>query len=200
DDPRVQQLRGRLQRALLATELLAQGTPMLAAGDEFGHTQGGNNNPYCQDNATTWIAWDKLDADLLAFTERVLALRRQALPLANRWYDGLTDARGLHDLTWLRADGKPLQGDEWRQFGQQVLACLIGKPGRAQAPLLWLVNGSTGDVEFILPAGVWQGVLDTSHPRGLATWQGQGEIHLSVAARSILMLAAAGSKIDLENL
>jgi pullulanase/glycogen debranching enzyme len=57
----VLRLRRRLQRALLATLLLSQGTPMLAAGDELGHTQGGNNNPYCQDNATTWIDWQQAD-------------------------------------------------------------------------------------------------------------------------------------------
>jgi pullulanase/glycogen debranching enzyme len=61
-DPAVLQLRARLQRALLSCTLLAQGTPMLCAGDELGHTQGGNNNPYCQDNPTTWIAWPEADA------------------------------------------------------------------------------------------------------------------------------------------
>ena len=197
DDPAVNELRARLQRALLTTALLAQGTPMLAAGDEIGHTQGGNNNPYCQDNETTWITWDRLDADLLAFTQRVLALRHQALPLGNRWYDGLTDAKGLHDLTWLHADARPLHGDEWREPGRQTLACLIGKPGRAQAPLLWLINGSAAATQFTLPSGVWQAVLDTSHPRGAAHWQGQGEARLAVAARSMLVLAAAGSTIKL---
>ena len=62
-DPAVLALRARLQRALLATVLLSQGTPMLAAGDELGHSQGGNNNPYCQDNATTWIDWAAADTD-----------------------------------------------------------------------------------------------------------------------------------------
>ena len=197
DRPEVNALRGRLQRALLATQLLAQGTPMLAAGDELGHTQGGNNNPYCQDNPTTWIAWGEADQDLIAFTERVLALRRQALPLGNRWYDGLTDSRGLHDLSWLRADATPLQGDAWHQPGEQVLGCLIGKPGRAAAPLLWLTNGSASEVQFRLPGGVWQAVLDTSHPRGLAHWQGQGERSITLGPRSILVLAAAGHKIGL---
>ncbi len=197
DDAGVNLLRGRLQRALLATQLLAQGTPMLAAGDELGHTQGGNNNPYCQDNETTWIDWDRADTDLVAFTERVLALRRQALPLANRWYDGLADAQGARDLSWLRADAKPLHGDEWRHGGQQTLACLIGKPGRAAAPLLWLINGSAVDVEFTLPPGVWQGLLDTSHPRGGAPGLGAGAATATVASRSLLVLGAEGCKITL---
>ncbi len=72
DDPAVQALRGRLQRALLASTLLAQGTPMLAAGDELGHRQRGNNNPYCQDNELTWIDWLAADADLIEFTARLI--------------------------------------------------------------------------------------------------------------------------------
>ena len=197
EDPQVNALRGRLQRALLATQLLAQGTPMLAAGDELGHTQGGNNNPYCQDNEITWIAWDRIDADLMAFTQRVLELRRQALPLGSRWYDGLADAQGVQDLTWLRADAKPLHGDEWRQAGQLALACLIGKPGRAAAPLLWLINGSAAEVQFTLPAGAWQALLDTSHPLGMAQGPGQGDAKAAVGARSMLVLGAVGCKIKL---
>jgi glycogen operon protein len=190
-------VRGRLQRALLATTLLALGTPMLAAGDELGHTQGGNNNPYCQDNPTTWIDWSSADADLVAFTARVLALRRQALPLGNRWYDGLTDRLGLHDIAWLRADGTPLHGHEWRHADNQVLGCLIGQPARARAPLLWLINGAANDTEFRLPAGVWQGVLDSTDPLGVARWHGQGETALALPAHSMLLLAAAGNRFDL---
>ncbi|MEQ1808244.1 MAG: glycogen debranching enzyme GlgX, partial [Burkholderiaceae bacterium] len=196
-DAMVKRTRSRLQRALLTSALLSQGTPMLAAGDELGHTQGGNNNPYCQDNETTWIAWGRIDADLLAFTQRVLALRRQALPLGNRWYDGLADSQGLSDLTWLRADAEPLHGDEWRQPGQQALACLIGKPGRAAAPLLWLINGNATDVEFTLPPGAWQALLDTSHPQGLALGPGPGDAKVRVGPRGMLVLGAEGCKIEL---
>ena len=67
-DPVVTERRARLKRALLATLLLAQGTPMLAAGDELGHSQGGNNNPYCQDNSITWINWALADRSLIDFT------------------------------------------------------------------------------------------------------------------------------------
>ncbi len=193
----VNALRGRLQRALLATQLLAQGTPMLAAGDEIGHTQRGNNNPYCQDNDITWIAWERGDADLLAFTQRVLALRRHALPLGNRWYDGLADDSGAHDLAWQCADGAPLHGDDWSQPGQLTLACLIGKPGRAAAPLLWLINGSDAAVEFALPPGSWQALLDTSHARGMAQGPVPGDPRATVAPRSMLVLGAQGCKITL---
>ncbi len=194
-NPVVNALRGRLQRALLATTLLAQGTPMLCAGDELGHTQRGNNNPYCQDNETTWIDWSQADTDLVVFTARVLTLRREAMPFGNHWYSGLTDPLGLHDLAWLQADGSPLQGLAWQDPTSQVVGCLIGQPGGAKAPLLLLVNPEHADHPFMLPAGVWQALLDSSHPRGLAVWHGQGEVPFTLPAHSLVLLAAAGASI-----
>ena len=198
DDVAVNALRARLQRAILATNLLAQGTPMLCAGDELGHTQNGNNNPYCHDSEITWIDWSRADADLIAFTSRVCALRRLAQPFANRWYSGLTDPLGLHDLTWITRTGEPLQGGAWADASTRVLGCLIGEPGRAAAPLLLLVNAGADDTSFMLPAGVWQVLLDTTHARGVGAWYGQGETALPLPAGSLLLLAAAGAGIRLE--
>ncbi len=192
DDPVVLQLRGRLQRALLATTLLAQGTPLLCAGAELGHTQHGNNNPYCQDNPTTWLDWAQADDDLTAFTVRVLQLRRALLPLGNHWYSGLTDPLGLHDLTWLEPDGRLVNGDAWQDPTAQALGCLIGQPGRARAPLLLLVNAAHHTIPFLLPAGVWTALLDTHHPRGETRWQGQGEAPFGLAPNSLVLLAVAG--------
>ena len=169
---------------------------MLCAGSELGHTQGGNNNPYCQDNSITWLDWSDADADLLAYVARVLELRHAALPLANHWYSGLTDGLGLHDLAWLEPDGSPLQGDAWRNPGSRALGCLIGRPGRATAPLLLLVNAGTEPQSFQLPAGVWQALLDSADPRGHTHWHGQGEVALEVAAHSLLLLAAAGAGVQ----
>ena len=195
DDPQVNALRGRLQRALLATTLLAQGTPMLCAGDELGHSQRGNNNPYCQDNEITWIDWSQADDDLIDFTAWVISLRRQLLPFGNHWYSGLSDTLGLHDLFWRQGDGEPLDGKAWQQPSERVLGCLIGRPGRAQAPLLLLVNPEGADQDVMLPAGVWQAVLDTAHPRGLTRWQGQGDTLLRLPAHSLMLLAAAGTAL-----
>ncbi|MDE2629282.1 MAG: glycogen debranching protein GlgX [Burkholderiales bacterium] len=197
DDSAVNALRRRLQRTLLATTLLAQGTPMLCAGDELGHSQGGNNNPYCHDSPTTWIDWSTADADLAAYTARVILLRRAAQPFANRWYSGLTDPLGLHDLTWLTGAGQPLRGDAWRDPDERVLGCLIGQPGSAAAPLLMLINASAEDRAFLLPAGVWEVLLDSTHPKGLGSWQGQGEVPLPLPSTSLLILAAAGAGIRL---
>ena len=194
-DAAVNQLRGRLQRALLACTLLSQGTPMLCAGDELGRSQGGNNNPYCQDNSTTWMDWAGADADLAAFVARVLELRRVAQPFGTQWYSGLTDPLGLHDLAWLEPDGTALQGGAWSNPLARALGCLIGRPGRARAPLLLLVNAGQQAQSFRLPAGVWQALLDSADLRGHARWHGQGETLLEVAAHSLQLLAAAGSGV-----
>ena len=197
DDAAITRLRARLARAVLATNLLAQGTPMLSAGDELGHTQDGNNNPYCHDGPVTWIDWSTADDDLIAFTARAIALRRVAQPFANRWYSGLTDPLGLHDLAWLSRAGEPLRADDWSDSSERVLGCLIGEPGRAAAPLLLLVNANAQDSGFRLPAGVWEVVLDSTHPRGVGSWHGQGEVELPLPAGSLLLLAAAGANIKL---
>jgi glycogen operon protein len=192
-DPAVTELRCRLQRALLATTLLAQGTPMLCAGDETGHTQDGNNNPYCQDNPTTWINWASEDEDLIHFTARVLSLRRHIQPFRNHWYSGDSDAQGVADLTWLQADGSAMEGAAWNHQGQYLLGCLIGHPGRAKLPVVLLFNPGAHDADFVLPPGNWQSVLDTSHRRGTSTWVGSGRSPICVPAHSLVMLASAGT-------
>ncbi len=190
EDPVVNVLRARLQRALLATTLLAQGTPMLCAGDELGHSQHGNNNPYCQDNETTWLGWAQADPTLVAFTARVLAVRRQTLPLGQHWYSGVPDAHGKVDLSWLRSDGGGMHGSDWHNPSDCALACLIGEPGRSAMPLLLLVNPHEEDRQFALPKGTWQVLLDTLHPDGAHPdhWQGQGQY--TASAHCLVLLIA----------
>jgi glycogen debranching enzyme len=193
DDPEVLAVRGRLQRALLATVLLAQGTPMLAAGDELGHGQRGNNNPYCQDDETTWIDWASADEPLIGFTARVIALRRRWLPLAERWYSGLPDVHGRHDLTWLRRTGEPLTADEWNNRTSRILGALIGAPGRTTEPLLLLVNARDEDTGFHLPPGDWHAVLDTAQLDGGSDWRREGADEFPLRARSLVLLFDAAA-------
>ena len=191
DDPEVLQRRSRLQRALLATVLLSQGTPMIAGGDEIGHSQGGNNNPYCQDNEITWIDWSLADRPLQRFTARLLALRRQWLPLRPAWYTGLTDAHGLHDLTWLRRGGSALVDADWQQSASRVIGALIGAPGRGDRSLLMLFNAEPDGVDFRLPPGDWQPLLDTADD---AVGQPDDDLvrdTFRLAARSVALLAGA---------
>ena len=78
-----------------------------------------------------------------------------------------------------------------------MFGCLIGAPGRAAAPLLLLVNADAQDSSFLLPAGVWQVILDSTHARGLGAWQGQGETPFALPAGCLMLLAAAGAGIKL---
>src|SRR5262249_31001769 len=110
DDPAIIALRQRQMRNLLATLLLSQGTPMILAGDEFGHTQRGNNNAYCQDNEISWLEWDALNEAGQAQTAfvRRLSMLRQAFPILRRgrfltaeWNEELQ----VKDVTWINASG-----------------------------------------------------------------------------------------------
>ena len=179
-DPNVLALRGRLQRALLATTLLAQGIPMLSAGDELGHTQRGNNNPYCQDNEITWIDWARADEDLITFSARMIALRRDALPFADAWVDA--------ELIWTGGDDRPLDEKAWNDTGHRAFGALIPRPGRATASLLLLFNASSHDLAFVLPHGRWSALLDSVDPRGESSWRGDASTPFPLRAHSVAVL------------
>jgi glycogen operon protein len=164
---------------------------MIAAGDELGHSQGGNNNPYCQDNETTWIDWAHADADLIEFTAHVLTLRRTLMPLAARWYTGLPNARGLHDLAWLRRTGEPMKPEHWDNRMSRILAAWIGVPGRHGSPLLLLFNARDVDATFDLPAGNWVAELDTTAADGRSTWRRGAADNYLLGARSVVLLRDA---------
>ncbi|MBX3670486.1 MAG: glycogen debranching protein GlgX [Rhodocyclaceae bacterium] len=195
EDAAINERRGRVKRALLATVLLAQGTPMLAAGDELGHSQGGNNNPYCQDNATTWLDWSRADAGLIAYTARLARLRRAAGLHAECWYDGLPDRHGLPDLSWLDAHGDVIAHDAWHVPDRHVLGCLMGRPARCKAPLLLLINSHDVATEFSLPGGVWQVLLASAGEPAAAGWH-EGRRALPLPAHSLVLLGAAGHDLD----
>ena len=200
-DPEVNALRARLKRALLATVLLAQGTPMLAAGDELGHSQGGNNNPYCQDNPITWINWPRADQSLIEFTAHVLALRRRLLPLGLRWYTGLPDRDGDVDLAWLRRTGEEMTPEHWNNRMSRILGAWIGLPGRGGAPLLLMVNGRDADAHFKLPPGDWVAELDTTRPDGRSSWRRTGakaDDCYDLRGRSLALLRDARADTDPE--
>ena len=175
-DPAVLALRARLQRALLATLLLAQGTPMLAAGDELGHSQGGNNNPYCQDNPTTWIDWSTADPALIDFCARLIALRRSLQPLADVWH-------GEADLHWQRSDGAALSHADWHDPAHRAIGVRIARPARTAQALLLLFNPGDRELEFQLPPGRWQVLLDSS--AGAPPWPAADGM---VPARSVRLL------------
>ena len=170
DDAAVVRTRRRVQRAMLATLLLAQGTPMLTAGDEIGNSQQGNNNAYCHDNALGWLDWQQADADLLAFTQSVLALRRDEPALRHpRWFQHAPCAAGERSVAWLTPAGQAMQVHDWHDAGQHAFACRIdASPADAAAGqtgcchLLVAFNPETQAQAFTLPPGHWEVALDTT--------------------------------------
>ena len=127
DDLVVLELRTRQQRNLIATLLLSQGVPMVLAGDEIGRTQGGNNNPYNQDNETSWVDWADADVDLLAFTRQAIRLRReQPVFRRRRWLEGRTVREpGVGDSAWFTPDGHEMSDAHWGQDFAKALAVLL---------------------------------------------------------------------------
>jgi glycogen operon protein len=164
DDPHVMQARARHRRTLLAATLLSLGTPMLLAGDELGHTQGGNNNAYCQDNATTWLRWDDVAQHETAFVARVIALRKrlEALQAAGWWRGHASDSGSGPVARWALPDGTPLQAADWDapEGGPMSVTLQADTP---QA-LVLLLNPSCEAQAFELPPGTWRLALDTAHP------------------------------------
>ncbi|AEV85579.1 glycogen debranching protein [Actinoplanes sp. SE50] len=119
DDPDVVALRARQQRNLLVTLMLSQGVPMLLAGDEFGRTQGGNNNAYCQDNEISWVDWSlaESNASLLTFTRRLIMLqRRHPVFRRRRFLRGAPvheAGEALPDIAWFTPDGTEMADEHW---------------------------------------------------------------------------------------
>jgi glycogen operon protein len=181
DDPAIRELRERQKRNLLATLLLAQGTPMICAGDELGRTQRGNNNAYCQDNETSWIDWSGIDeagCALVDFVRTLIALRRNFPVLRrNRFLTGVVNGTlGVKDSTWLNPAGAEMTQESWGDGAARCLGLMLD--GRAQATgikkpagdatILLIVNAHHEAVRFTLPEVVggarWERVIDTTMP------------------------------------
>lgn len=150
--------------ALLSTLLLAQGTPMLLAGDEHGHSQHGNNNAYCQDNALTWLDWNQANSGLTAFTAALIHLRRCIPALtSNHWWQ-----EGDGNVVWLNQYAQPLTADEWQHGTARLQILLSGR---------WLmtVNATPEVAHMELPEGEWHAVppfAGEDNPVVMAVWHG----------------------------
>ena len=139
DDPDVLALRRRQAANLMATLCLSNGVPMLTAGDERGRTQGGNNNPYCQDNEISWIDWSADDAwlDVYEVTRTALRMRRDHPALRQRhWFEGRpTIVGGPKDLAWLHPTGREMTAQDWHDHGLRTIGMFVsGRPLRAPGP------------------------------------------------------------------
>jgi glycogen operon protein len=155
DDAAVNRLRKRQMRNLLVTLFFSQGVPMLQAGDEFGRTQRGNNNAYCQDNQISWLDWHlrSVNSDLLRFVQLLAQLRRLHAEFRRETFlKGTTSRGGVRDVTWLNAGGIEMRQGEWQDGNLRTLGVWFGKNDNLQGRLLLLLNAGDAAQIFSLPA------------------------------------------------
>lgn len=189
DDPEIRALRERQKRNFLATLFLSHGTPMLLGGDEFGRSQGGNNNAYCQDNEISWIDWEGIDDDgraLLDFVRRLIALRR-AQPLFRR--DSFRDGM---EVRWMTPAGAEMGLDDWASPANALQVRLI-RPDLVPQPVwsdaLLAFNACAEPVRFVLPPRPrgWTVELDTDidhHEKIVVRGGGEG---IELTGRSVVL-------------
>jgi glycogen operon protein len=194
EDENILALRDRLRRAALATLLFSQGTPMLLMGDETGRSQNGNNNAYCQDNETTWLQWNDLDPRDQAFfdfTKCLIALRANTQMLRqDHFLHGARVGKNAKDVTWIRADGKVMQPDDWTKDHIRSVGLMLSD--RGGDALLLLFNAHTEGVSYELPKLAknerWHVLLYTDGEAG--GFEGDAEIGKSfiIAGRALCLM------------
>jgi isoamylase len=208
EDAGVTALRARQQRNFLATLLLSQGVPMLLAGDEFGQTQHGNNNAYCQDSPVAWLDWNLSDEQhaLLDFTRAVMRLRKTQAVFRRRHFFHGRPIHGLDikDIYWMKPDGTEMVEADWNLA--QACCIAMALPGDqieetdergeriAGETFAILLNAHYESIDFRLGAERrevrWKCILDTAAP----TTEARIFEHMSIfplQARSLVVLQAA---------
>ncbi|HEX7600730.1 MAG TPA: glycogen debranching protein GlgX, partial [Polyangiaceae bacterium] len=205
DDPGVNALRARQQRNFLTTLLLSQGVPMILGGDEFGRSQGGNNNAWCQDNEISWFDWESGDDELLAFTEQLIRLRRRhpvfrrSAFLAGREVCG----SGLPDVWWFRPDGRRMTQKDWQREDAHTLGVFLnGQEIPSRTPtgeqivddsFLLLFNAHFEPVTFTLPTRRFgaRWVVELSTGDGVPEGPIAGRAEVAVQGRALVLLRRA---------
>jgi isoamylase len=191
DDPHINRIRLKQKKNLLATLLLSRGVPMILGGDEFGRTQQGNNNAYCQDNPISWYDWTLLgkNFELFNFVRGLIAFRKKHRVLSLEQFYRPTE------VTWFNTDGL---GPDWHT--DAALGCHIHVVSEGEQALCLLVNPGLHAVEFPLPGlpagALWAKVIDThANPPEDIYPEGDGialpgQHSLIVAERTLVVLAA----------
>jgi isoamylase len=183
DDPSIDSLRRQQQRNFLTMLFLSQGVPMLLGGDEFGRTQNGNNNAYCQDNEISWLNWQRNEKQdrLFEFTKKLIEFRREH-PVFRRpkFFQGRRVRGGeIKDVMWFNPGGNEMSDEEWNSPFVRCLGMLIsgdavglvkehGEPVRDDTFLL-LINAHQEPIPFVLPGEEhleWEQILETSNEDG----------------------------------
>ncbi|MBY4128849.1 glycogen debranching protein GlgX [Rhodococcus fascians] len=214
EDADILDARGRHVRALLATLTLSTGTPMLLAGDEMGHTQGGNNNAYCVPEdapaADSWaIDWDTADQNMIRFVARLLRVRASAPTLRQQeFFIGRATPTGRPDLVWFDSAGKEFDTDRWNDDSVRTIAAWVdgsdvrsyaSDGGQVEDASSLLILHSGGPAEITLACPSWSSsrfvpVLDSSYPDGVPpnTAALEAGSTISVTGSTVLVLRSAG--------
>jgi glycogen operon protein len=202
EDRAVNALRARQQRNFLTTLLLSQGVPMILGGDEFGRTQGGNNNAWCQDNEISWFDWESADAELRAFTEQLIRLRREH-PVFRRaafLTGGEVRGSGLPDVWWFRPDGRRMTQKDWQRQDLRTLGVFLnGQEIPSRTPtgeeivddsFLLLFNAHFEPVTFTLPTRRFgaRWVIELSTGEGVPDWPIPARAEVTVQDRALVLL------------
>jgi glycogen operon protein len=169
DDPAITALRRQLRKNQIACLLLAQGLPLLLAGDEVGNSQSGNNNAYCQDNETGWVSWEQLGRegeDLTGFVGHMTELRRRFPQIrARRWLDGRR-ADGSYGVLWLTPAADEMKQEDWKFPEGRFLSYVLGPIEHGAPPIFIVLNAAPEEIAFKLPKmpeyKIWQQLLNTA--------------------------------------
>ncbi len=204
DDPKIMQLRKQQIRNFLATLFVSQGVPMLLAGDEFGHTQHGTNNAYCQDNEITWLNWKltREQQELVAFTSRMIHLQLRQPVLHRRTFFQGQSIRGseIEDITWYEPSGEEMTDDHWnnghtRAFAVRLAGNAIPEMDSYGQPimgdtLVLLFNAHYQPARFVLPGlspnQLWITTINTAVD-DLVESEHLGGSEFEVEARSLVI-------------
>ncbi len=155
-------------KAMLSTLMLSFGTPMMVAGDDIAHTQMGNNNPYCQDNAITWFTWEGISDDHKGFTRfvrKIVRLRRKLKIFErNKFFTGRPiDKSGYKDITWYSERGTEFNDGNWHEENRKALSYCVYTGSRF---VMCIFNANYNEMQWRLPAlpenYEWSLALDSS--------------------------------------
>ncbi len=205
DDVAINALRHRLIRNQLTTLLLSAGVPMITAGDEFGRTQDGNNNAYCQDNEISWVDWklDEWQQSLLSFSRRLVHLRRSHRVFRQRHFfrGSPVFEGGPKDLGWIDENGNEYGDSAWHDPNRRTVGMYLSGYRRERdseghpiddASFLIYLNASPDDTVITLPAAPWgtryDAVLDSAADDGAVAVSAVGGEHMTLTAHSSMVL------------
>jgi isoamylase len=205
DDADIIATRARQMRNFLTTLLLSTGVPMLRMGDELAHTQQGNNNAYCQDNALSWLDWENPTTDYVDVVARLVQLRRRHPVFRQRaFFEGHRLDDGVKDLAWFTPDGQEMDDADWSSSSARTIGMyLSGRGIRTRGArgerivddsFLLLLHAGGQDQTFVLPGPPWGASyvveIDTAHGGLHARERVPAGLELPMTARSAVLLRA----------